>query len=319
MTNCPFFQSPVLGHPSLLNSPIGVGKELLSPPPSLNAGTGDERPSSPAFLSLPEEIIIMIAECLISRKDQLAFIKTCRAFQNAGIQTLYAHIDVRRPSPKSQLVLATLYRRPELAKYIRSYRGSLHLTNPTVRLGDRYVQRKCEIPPEGYFPVIFKHASAVRELEMDVYYRSFYGEETLATISQMPLTKLIIHEGINTLAATQLFHVQRSIRHLELLGTQHSWNLQHLTEDDLPNLESLSAPVGPAKFLVPGRPVKSVKIHFERFKEIEQDIWINLSRSSTSLLTLELSPFVPREALRHPAYHLLRIRHLRLVSCSFTS
>ncbi|KAG9030694.1 hypothetical protein FS837_003209 [Tulasnella sp. UAMH 9824] len=134
----------------------------------------------------------------------------------------------------------------------------------------------------------------------------------------MPLTKLIVHQEIDTLAVTELFHAQRNIRHLELKSDldklpRTPWDLQHLTKDDLPNLERLSAPLDSVKLLVPGRPVNSVRIKLGYFDKIDPDLWVKLSESSTSLQMLELSPFARGQTLERPALHPPMIRHLRLI------
>lgn len=164
----------------------------------------------------------MIIELLASRKYQLAFAKTCRAFLDAGYRVLYAHVQIGLQWSDSDLVLATLFHRPDLAKYVRSYSGpsdlSLSSRSPFWR---KMRELGCKtIPPEhaleNYFPIILHHATHLHELKILGYWSSDGGEQTWATICQMPLTKLVIHQGLEMMPLSKRLAAQSSILHLEL-------------------------------------------------------------------------------------------------------
>ncbi|KIO18168.1 hypothetical protein M407DRAFT_12015 [Tulasnella calospora MUT 4182] len=282
----------------------------------------DHTPSDASlFPSLPEDIIILIAQFLTSRKDQLAFIKTCHAFQDAGTRMLYAHIEIRHSWPEFDPLLATLYHRPDFVRHIRTYCGPLQifllLEEPMWKarenLGSQPRKPGHELGREGDFPLIFKHATGIRELKIFDDRKVSFGEQTLATIRQMPLTKLIVvhqPEEHGAMPLTKVLGVQQNIRQLELHGDVSHWDLKCLKEGDLPNLESLAARVGPAKMLVPGRPITSVEIHNCHSETEGKELWMKLSQSSATVLKLDIWEWNAQQ-LEQAAFYLPNIRHLR--------
>ncbi|KIO18167.1 hypothetical protein M407DRAFT_12014 [Tulasnella calospora MUT 4182] len=274
--------------------------------------------------SLPQELLIMIAELLILRKDQLAFVKTCRAFQDPGLRALYAHVQVRIPESGSDLILATLFHRPDLIRHIRSYSGPLNLTfqkeDPIWRkmeeLGSNPVD--LESAPEGYFPIIFKHARGIRELKILYIEPKIIGVQTWATICQLPLVNLIAHREIAKIPMSKLLaRIRPDIDQLELTGVFPSWGIENLKREDLPKLESLSANVRLAKLLVPGRPIKSVILNFLDGLQPDEELWLKLSQSSTCIEKLDLWPMRFCGELKRTASYLPWLRHLRLRSNEF--
>lgn len=278
----------------------------------------DTQPRNAPIYSLPQELLRSILEQLTSKKDQSALARTCRALLDLGCRVLYAHIHIRLYWPNSDLIVATLFHRPDLAKYIRSYSGPLSIDiwkrDPVGRmmkkLGSKPVKRKGA--PEGYFPIIFKHATCIRELEVLTYWSGDVGEQTWATIGQMPLTKLVIHEGIRVMPLNTLLAARPSIRHLGLDGNTYPWDIDRLEGQDLPNLESLASPIGPAKLLVPGRPIQSVMIDFGNDTRADDELWLKLGQSSAGVVKLDLFPWSSSQLLEQVASYLPRIRHLRL-------
>lgn len=269
--------------------------------------------------SLPQDLLIIIAELLISRKDQLAFIKTCRAFQEPGLRALYAHIQVDAFEADEDRILATLFHRPDLTKYIRSYSGPLHIfLHPSalvwheiINLGSKPVPP--EGAPEGYFPIIFEHAKGIRELEILRYSPGTFGERTSAMLCQLPLTRFSIRQGTETMPLSKILRALPSVRHLQLRGVHGDWDVEELTREDLPNLQSLAAPVRPSRLLVPGRPVDSIMIDFSGYgDQVDEDLWLKLSQSSARVVKLDLLPRRSDQELELAVAYLPGIRHLRL-------
>ncbi|KAG8929801.1 hypothetical protein FRC01_003757, partial [Tulasnella sp. 417] len=139
-------------------------------------------------------------------------------------------------------------------------------------------------------------------------------------MAQMPLTKLIIRQGYATLPqVTKLLQMQPNIRHLELRSLISAWNLDQLTEKDLPKLETFAGSPRSVKLLVPGRPVHSVSIDALKIDTRQQDkigehLWVELSRSSATVSQLILSPFDfdLYQEFQRAAFYLPKVRHLRL-------
>lgn len=197
-----------------------------TPPPSIppqpSSQTSRRQSGNSSICSLAQEIVIIIVELLASRKYQLAFAKTCRAFLDAGYRVLYAHVQIGLQWSDSDLVLATLFHRPELAKYVRSYSGPLDLSPSSRSLFWRKMgELGCKtIPPEhaqeNYFPIIFHHTTHIHEVKIIDYWSSDGGQHTWATICQMPLTKVVIHPGLEKMPLSKRLAAQSSILHLEL-------------------------------------------------------------------------------------------------------
>lgn len=271
------------------------------------------------FSSLPAELIITIAGFITSRNDLLAFINTCRVFQGAGDRVLYAHIEIHRCWQESSPLLATLYHRPDLARHIKSYRGPLQINplsrDPVWKLIQNLGSQPVELgqAPGGYFPILFKHATCIRKLEiLDDRKISWFKEQTLATIGRMPLNKLVaFRQGDKPMPLTDLLRVKPSIRQLEIEGDISDWDLERLKGEDLPNLESLAAQISPTKILVPGRPIHSVEVRVFSDEIKDEDLWIKLSQSSASVLKLDLWEW-SSEDLKQAALHLPQVRCLRL-------
>ncbi|KAG8901340.1 hypothetical protein FRC00_007753 [Tulasnella sp. 408] len=128
----------------------------------------------------------------------------------------------------------------------------------------------------------------------------------------MPLNKLVaLRQRDEPMPLTELLRVKPNIRQLEIHGEVSNWDLERLTGEDLPNLESLTARVGPVKMLVPGRPISSVELHNFLEETEDGDLWIKLSESSATVLMLDLWEW-NSEQLKQVALHLPGIRHLRL-------
>ncbi|KAG8929797.1 hypothetical protein FRC01_003753 [Tulasnella sp. 417] len=135
--------------------------------PTSNPLATRSRSNISVFPWLPEDVIYMIAPLLTSKKDLASFIKTCRTFKAIGTPLLYAHIQICHRRPESDPLLATLYRRPDLTKYIKSYCGPLNMyLRPIIPSWEmmwgieRLVQPKDA--PERNSPANFKQATATR-------------------------------------------------------------------------------------------------------------------------------------------------------------
>lgn len=260
----------------------------------------------------------MIAELLASRKDQLAFAKTCRAFQDPAFRMLYAHVEIRMLDAGSDLILATLFHRPDIARHIRSYSGPLKISiyqedpvwKKMNKLGSSPVEP--EAAPEGYFPMIFKHAKRIRELEILYHIPLTVGEQTSAIIRQLPLAKLGFRQDIETMSYNKLMIGLARMWRPELVKDIWVWNMGHLAGKNCPNLRRLSCPVELAKVLVPGLPISSVMINLLDGGTIDDELWAKLAQSSAGVLKLDILPWSPYQNLGRAAIYLPGVRHLRL-------
>ncbi|KAG8972360.1 hypothetical protein FRC05_010071 [Tulasnella sp. 425] len=183
------------------------------------------------------------------------------------------------------------------------------------KLGSRPVEP--EAAPEGYFPIIFKHAKRIRELEILYHILIAVGEQTSAIMCQLPLAKLGFRQDFETMSHNQFMIGFTRIWRPERVKDIWVWNMGHLAGKNWPSLRRLSCPVELAKVLVPGLPISSVMINLLDGGKIDDELWAKLAESSPGILTLDILPWRPNLKLGLAATYLSGVRQLRLRAYRF--
>lgn len=230
---------------------------------------------------------------------------------------LHARVEIRMWEERPDLILATLFHRPDLAWHIRSYSGPLKISinreDPVwkrmKKLGSRPVEP--EAAPEGYFPIVFKHAKRIRELEIRYHIPITVGEQTSAIVSQLPVAKLRFRQDLGTISPDQFRIASARVQQPELVKDTWVWNMGHLVGRKWPNLRRLSCPVELASVLVPGQPISSVMINFLYGGKIDDELWAKLAQSSAGILELDILHRSPYVKLGPAATYLSEVRRLR--------
>lgn len=239
---------------------------------------------------LPTELILQIVDQM-DNNDRVSLLVTCRQMKAIVEVTLYTNLIIP-PSRRRNIdrLLRTYKTRPELAKRMKSfsgYLGPLLDTNP----GSRY-------RPGEFLGATFdgtpSNLTSLYLYDHDWLWSSAFSQ-LRGMVCYLKLTSLKIRGSRlrsfqrATPDATQLvvmLRCQPRLKELELLSGP--WDVTSLLKSDIPELRTLEAGPEDARTIVPGRPIRSLKLRLS--KGLDEDTWKALGMSTVGVrdLTLDL-------------------------------
>ncbi|KAG8962123.1 hypothetical protein FRC00_010309, partial [Tulasnella sp. 408] len=226
------------------------------------------------FAQLPEDIIVLVM-ALLDNNAQASLIRTCRYFHHLLEIYLYRHITPAHPLNHSRYdyLFRTLAEREDLLPYISTYHGYvLPLAAPQQRsFLDRFRASK-KSKPENFWvlPInetetfrravtIFAKAVNIVDLQLEdcfPWYSDPLFNPIKNAVEKMSLRRLSVSYSIDL---PQILRDQPELEELQLAWG--SPTLKKLEKTDVPKLRSLSAQLREAADLVPGRPIKQLKLN----------------------------------------------------------
>lgn len=226
------------------------------------------------FTQFPEDIIFLVM-VFLDNKTQASLIRTCRYFHHLLEIYLYRHITPAHPSNhcRNDYLFRTLAEREDLLPYIITYHGYvLPLAAPQQRsFLDRFRASKKPTPEKFWaFPINetenFRRAvtiftKAVNIVDLQLEDRFAWESEPLFD----PIKNAVAKMSLRRLGVSYCNDLPKILRDQpELEELQLAWGsptLKKLEATDVPKLRFLSARLQQAADLVPGRPVKRLKLN----------------------------------------------------------
>ncbi|KAG9032557.1 hypothetical protein FRB95_001222 [Tulasnella sp. JGI-2019a] len=282
---------------------------------------------TPGALPLPVELILMIMK-LLDYKDMISVLQTCHAMKSIVETCIYAHIVVPYYDHlRMSRLLQTLHTRPELARNIITFDGSLYLAPrksrfsrvvPRTSLGKSWFGQRSTKRHVSRATVAILHRM-VNIKSLKLYELTWLGTESQTLVcnaicSTMSLTSLTIqgyglfHSSRHPDSDSQLSAILRHQPLLERLELEGEWDLeQWILPTDVPHLTHLMSRPGEAKFFIPGRPIASLSL-MEIRAAPDKDFWEALSTSASSIHTLKVN--ILKDGALLPVLQLLST-HLR--------
>ncbi|KAG9019047.1 hypothetical protein FRB90_007003 [Tulasnella sp. 427] len=222
------------------------------------------------LVQIPEDIFLLILDKLDTAALS-SLVRTCQQLHVALEPVLYRHITFP-PSwtyHREDKLFQTLDQRQDLLPHIRTYHGPFLPLGFTRRLKRRGISKfftnsRRDSPPLHETPMlkvaitIFTQATNIVDLQFNDS-RPWTSEEAYAPIaravSALSLRRLTIFRTTDLL---QTLRDQPELEELELGAVHHG--LDGLQPTDVPNLRTLTACLQEAAMLVPGRPIKKLRI-----------------------------------------------------------
>ncbi|KAG8924002.1 hypothetical protein FRC01_012066 [Tulasnella sp. 417] len=223
-----------------------------------------------SFLERSEDILILIIEVL-DRHDQTFLARTCRYICKLVEPLLYRHLGNTSRSEYCQLdyprLFITLIARPELIQYIHSYAGPLspyllgkdreqRLTHSSSDAVDLTLTERIEVST-----TIFSQAANIRDVHFvdDFTFHAVYLRQPVSqALFDKKLERIAVFTFIHPFSIDALLRAQPGLKRLEI--TLRVVGLEYLDETDLGLLEELECRAVQVASLVPGRPVRVLKL-----------------------------------------------------------
>ncbi|KAG9003905.1 hypothetical protein FRB94_002822 [Tulasnella sp. JGI-2019a] len=237
------------------------------------------------ILRLPTELILLLL-CYMDLCDMGALLQTCQELKAIVEHAMYTTVEIpnTRWGPRTYEFVRTLHARPDLARRISSFGGYLY------PIFDGVVSGISTRIPGGYF-TLPPNLRSLYLHDHDWWWNPAFFP-AYSSVSHLALTSLTIrgsgYRGVHGISfepdIAPILRLQPLLEHLDLRLGQ--WNMETLGPYDIPDLTTLSAGVDEARFIVPGRPITSLKLSIRRMEEDEA--WRNMSASTRRMSSLTL-------------------------------
>ncbi|KAG8936445.1 hypothetical protein FRC03_002017 [Tulasnella sp. 419] len=278
---------------------------------------------------IPVEIHILIIE-QVPLKYLPSLARTSKLFRRIVEFYLYRHIDLTKQPVRTTLLFRTLVARDDLAKLILTFRAASSAFFPRSsrwRFWER--SKQAQLPPkrvnqkryDELAASVLRKMTNVQVIHLDgpwIFGCAVYEYNGIRdAVSRMPLKRLHLSEAYMSRYTAPFLRDHPNLTYLEL-PRFFAFHPDHFPPNQVPNLETFIGPDEAAAAIVPGRPVRAIKVMYTSLNSLWpadsfEGTMPLLAMSSATVRELEVQHYSlrnPVELLNSIAAHLSELESL---------